>query len=53
MCSSTRGPAIDPCLVTWPIRNVVVGSVLVTSNSAAVDSLTWATDPGADVRSGR
>ena len=24
MCSSTRGPAMPPSLVTWPIRNTAV-----------------------------
>ena len=46
-CSSTRGPAIEPSLVTWPISTVVMLRVLATRISAAATSLTWVTPPGA------
>ena len=45
-CSSTRGPAIDPSLVTWPTIIVVMLRVLATRISAAATSLTWVTPPG-------
>ena len=45
-CSSTRGPAIAPSLVTWPTRTVVMLRVLATRISAAATSLTWVTPPG-------
>ena len=45
-CSSTRGPAIEPSLVTWPTRTVVMLRVLATRIRAAATSLTWVTPPG-------
>ena len=45
-CSSTRGPAIAPSLVTWPTSTVVMLRVLATRISAAATSLTWVTPPG-------
>ena len=45
-CSRTRGPAIEPSLVTWPTRTVVMLRVLATRISAAATSLTWVTPPG-------
>ena len=45
-CSSTRGPAIEPSLVTWPTMIVVMLRVLATRISAAATSLTWVTPPG-------
>ena len=45
-CSSTRGPAIEPSLVTWPTSTVVMLRVLATRISAAATSLTWVTPPG-------
>ncbi len=45
-CSRTRGPAMEPSLVTWPTRIVVMSRVLATRISAAATSLTWVTPPG-------
>ena len=45
-CSSTRGPAIEPSLVTWPTMTVVMLRVLATRIRAAATSLTWVTPPG-------
>ena len=45
-CSSTRGPAIEPSLVTWPTSTTVMPRVLATRTSAAATSLTWVTPPG-------
>src|SRR5215831_1651616 len=47
MCSSTRGPAIAPSFVTWPIRNVGTPDALATRSSRAAASRTWLTLPGA------
>src|SRR4030042_1544211 len=33
MCSSTRGPAIAPSLVTWPTRNTVISDLFSKSIS--------------------
>ena len=49
MCSSTRGPASAPSLVTWPTRMVVTSSRLAMRVSCAAHSRTWATEPGAEV----
>src|SRR6187402_975812 len=48
MCSSTRGPAIAPSLVTWPTRNSAVPARLAWRVSCAAHSRTCATEPGAD-----
>ena len=45
-CSRTRGPAMEPSLVTWPTRTRVMLRVLATRISAAATSLTWLTPPG-------
>ena len=47
MCSSTRGPASDPSLVTWPTRITAVPCSLATRSSRAATSRTWPTVPGA------
>ena len=46
MCSSTRGPAIAPSLVTCPTRSVVTPRSLATRISRAVHARTWPTLPG-------
>ena len=48
MCSSTRGPASEPSLVTWPTRKMAVPLCLAKRTSRAALSRTWATPPGAD-----
>ena len=48
MCSSTRGPAIAPSFVTWPMRNSAVPPRLAKRVSCAAHSRTCATEPGAD-----
>ena len=45
-CSSTRGPAMLPSLVTWPTITVAMFWVLATLTRAAATSLTWVTPPG-------
>ena len=49
MCSSTRGPAIAPSLVTWPTRIITVPVCLAWRVNCAAHSRTCATEPGADV----
>ena len=49
MCSSTRGPAIAPSLVTWPTSTVVQPVALATRVRWAAHSRTCATEPGAEV----
>ncbi len=49
MCSSTRGPASAPSLVTWPTSKMVVPVSLAMRVSCAAHSRTWDTDPGAEV----
>ena len=49
MCSSTRGPASEPSLVTWPTSTIDVPSDLAARVSCAAHSRTCATEPGADV----
>jgi hypothetical protein len=49
MCSSTRGPAIAPSLVTWPTSTVVQPVALATRVRCAAHSRTCATEPGAEV----
>ena len=46
-CSSARGPARDPSLVTWPIRIRVTSSRFAVSSSAEVASRIAPTLPGA------
>ena len=52
-CSSTRGPASAPSLVTCPTRKVAMPSPLASSIRRAPHSRTWLTLPGADSRLGR
>ena len=49
MCSSTRGPASAPSLVTWPTSTIVVPLALAVRVSCAAHSRTCATEPGAEV----
>ena len=49
MCSSTRGPAMAPSLVTWPTRMIAVPVCLAWRVSCAAHSRTCATEPGAEV----
>lgn len=51
MCSSSRGPARLPSLVTWPTRKTGVPERLAISISRMADSRTWLTLPGAEVSS--
>ena len=53
MCSSTRGPAMAPSLVTWPTRNSTHPDSLAKRISRAAASRTWDTEPGAEAMSGR
>ena len=46
-CSSMRGPAIEPSLVTWPTSSVAMPRALATWMSASATSRTWVTPPGA------
>ena len=48
MCSSTRGPAIWPSLVTWPTMITVRPVRLANPISAWAAARTWATVPGAE-----
>ena len=50
MCSSTRGPASVPSLVTCPTRNSAMPDCFAKRTSCAADSRTCATLPGADCR---
>ena len=45
-CSSVRGPATEPSLVTWPTSTVLSVRCLASAVSAAVTSRTWVTPPG-------
>ena len=45
-CSSARGPATEPSLVTCPTRMVVSDRSLATAVSADATSRTWVTPPG-------
>jgi hypothetical protein len=47
MCSSTRGPASAPSLVTWPTSTMQQPLALAARVSCAAHSRTWATEPGA------
>ena len=48
MCSTTRGPAIWPSLVTWPTRMIAAPDFLANRISACAEAPTWVTVPGAD-----
>ena len=48
MCSTTRGPAIWPSLVTWPTRMMAAPDFLAKRISACAEARTWVTVPGAD-----
>ena len=48
MCSTTRGPAIWPSLVTWPTRMIAAPDFLAKRMSACAEARTWVTVPGAD-----
>ena len=47
MCSSTRGPAIWPSLVTWPISSRALPRCLAKRISAWAAARSWVTVPGA------
>ena len=47
MCSSTRGPAIWPSLVTWPISSSAVPRRLAKRISSCALVRSWVTVPGA------
>ncbi len=47
MCSSTRGPAMVPSLVTWPTRITVKPRALASRISSCAEARTWLTVPGA------
>ena len=49
MCSSTRGPASAPSLVTWPTSTMREPLALATRVRCAAHSRTCATEPGAEV----
>ena len=46
MCSSTRGPAMAPSLVTWPHQEQHAPGQLGKAHQPAADSRTWDTDRG-------
>ena len=48
ICSTTRGPAIWPSLVTWPTRMMAAPDLLAKRISACAEPRTWVTVPGAD-----
>ena len=48
MCSSTRGPAMAPSLVTWPTSRIGRWVDLASWSRRAVASRTWVTEPGAE-----
>ena len=48
MCSTTRGPAIWPSLVTWPTRMMAAPDFLANRISACAEARTCVTVPGAD-----
>ena len=48
MCSSVLGPAIEPSLVTWPVRKTGVDVCLANIINCAATSRTCETLPGAD-----
>ena len=47
-CSSTRGPARAPSLVTWPTRTTARPRSLASRTSRWAHARTWATEPGAE-----
>src|SRR5260221_10801520 len=47
MCSSTRGPAISPSLVTWPTSTTTKPRRLASPISSCAAPRTWLTVPGA------
>ena len=47
MCSSTRGPASEPSLVTWPTRISPKPRLLASRISSNPEDRTWLTEPGA------
>ena len=47
ICSTTRGPAIWPSLVTWPTRMTAAPVRLAKRISSAAEPRTWVTVPGA------
>ncbi len=47
MCSSTRGPARAPSLVTWPTMTVASPRVLESATRLSAHARTWVTEPGA------
>ena len=51
-CSSVRGPASEPSLVTWPTSNVAMPRSLASRCSRCAPSRTCATDPGPPGASG-
>ena len=48
MCSTTRGPAIWPSLVTWPTKMMAAPDFLAKRIRACAEARTWVTVPGAD-----
>ena len=46
MCSTTRGPAIWPSLVTWPTRITATPRFLARRTSSEAQARTWVTEPG-------
>ncbi len=51
MCSSTRGPASAPSLVTWPTRKQAAPFCLLNATSFAADSRTCPIEPAAEASS--
>ena len=49
MCSSTRGPAMAPSLVTWPTKIMAMPICLAMRVNCAAHSRTCDTLPGAEV----
>ena len=49
MCSNTRGPAISPPLVTWPLSIMAVSPALVHSISLRVHPLICARLPASEL----
>ena len=47
ICSSTRGPAMLPSLVTWPTSTTAVPRSLAKRTSSCAEARTWLTVPGA------
>ena len=46
MCSTTRGPAIWPSLVTWPTSITATPRFLASRTSSPAQARTWVTEPG-------